>query len=264
MICVAWKAAMETSPVLAFKVFVSAALIAGLIDMYLMLVIKFFREDYDGLRDSSEESFTGRTLVWASRRRLFRILIGDQTIAFLKTRTILFPFFELTFSVVVLTSLYIHGVDGDFVRSVLYTLIAVPIAIIDWESHLVYTITTVIGVAIGVATTLLPGSISIIDSLLGLLVSGFMFAIFFVLARMLFPGVATPMGLGDVYVAIMIGAFSGLSRLMPSLFVGMLLAGVYSAILIYKRRRGRYAPEFIAYPSFLLVGAIYGMLIEPP
>jgi leader peptidase (prepilin peptidase)/N-methyltransferase len=65
-----------------------------------------------------------------------------------------------------------------------------------------------------------------------------------------------PFGLGDVYLAIFIGAAVGLLNLAPALFYGMLLAGVVSAGILIARRAGRPTPTYIAYGSYLCLGTL--------
>jgi leader peptidase (prepilin peptidase)/N-methyltransferase len=111
------------------------------------------------------------------------------------------------------------------------------------------------------AAALVP-ELNFLSSLLGALAAGFVFAIFFALARLLFPAASSPFGLGDVYLAIFIGAAVGLLNLMMALFYGMLLAGVFSAALIVLRRAGRpNIPQYISYGTFICLGALGYLLL---
>lgn len=93
-------------------------------------------------------------------------------------------------------------------------------------------------------------------SVVGLLTAAGIFIFFFVLAKLLFPGHAAPFGLGDVYLAAFIGALVGFFNLPPALFYGMLLAGVVSAALLVLRAMGRATPTYIAYGTYLCLGAL--------
>jgi leader peptidase (prepilin peptidase)/N-methyltransferase len=236
---------------------VSAAVIAGLIDMYMMLVLKEWASKF------SSESFIKGNLKWASSWTLLRYLIGESTISFMKTRTLLFPLFELVFSVLIIVNLYSHGIGGAFVQSTIFMVIALPIAMMSWQDpngHGVLTIIPLSGTAMGLLTSLLPGSIGWINAVLGAVVGGFIFITLFVVARIVFPNTSVPFGLGNVYVAIMLGSFCGITRLMPSVFYGMILSGTYSFLLIALGRLGRNVPRYIPYPPFIVIGGIIGML----
>ena len=85
----------------------------------------------------------------------------------------------------------------------------------------------------------------------------------FALARLLFPAASSPFGLGDVYLAIFIGAAVGLTNLMPALLYGMLLAGAFSAALLVMRLAGRRnIPQYISYGTFLCMGALGFLLLR--
>ena len=57
--------------------------------------------------------------------------------------------------------------------------------------------------------------------------------------------------------AIFIGAAVGIVNLMPAIFIGMLLAGLFSAALLLMRRAGwPGVPEYISYGTFLCIGAL--------
>jgi leader peptidase (prepilin peptidase) / N-methyltransferase len=169
----------------------------------------------------------------------------------------LFPLVELL-AAASLTTFYVrYGFGGAFSYLAFVTAVLLVTGAIDWLHRSIYTF-VILGAAL---ITLLVAQVvpahSFTNALFGALVAGFVFAIFFVLARALFPGKAAPFGLGDVYLGIFIGAAVGLTRLGPTLFYGMLLAGVYSAAVILVRRAGRAGiSEYISYGAFLCLGAL--------
>ena len=94
--------------------------------------------------------------------------------------------------------------------------------------------------------------------LIGAVAAGLVFALFYGLGRLLFPNVAAPFGLGDVYLAIFIGAAVGVTALGPTLLAGILLAGIVSAIIVVaKGLRVPNMPTYISYGTYLCLGAIF-------
>ncbi len=169
----------------------------------------------------------------------------------------LFPLVELLMAGALARFYFFYGTELVFFYLAFVAAILLITGAIDWLHRSIYTF-VILGAALIVllaSLALPPGLNNIVNGLLGLLVAGFIFAIFFMLARVMFPGKAAPFGLGDVYLAIFIGAAIGLTRLTPALFYGMLLAGAYSALLIILRRLGRSGAEYISYGSFLCLGA---------
>lgn len=147
------------------------------------------------------------------------------------------------------------------------TLVLIDTAAIDWQVRLIDTL-IMIGATV-LAVALAPWIISSQslgswqNSLLGMITAGFIFMLFFVVAKILYPQQHAPFGLGDVYLGMFIGALLGLFRVGPALFYGMILAGVASMaiILFLGYQRARHIP--IAYGSFLCLGVLLYLALEP-
>jgi leader peptidase (prepilin peptidase)/N-methyltransferase len=67
-----------------------------------------------------------------------------------------------------------------------------------------------------------------------------------------------PFGLGDVYLAAMIGAMTRYPAVIQALFAGIFLAGLGSILLLVTRRAGRRDP--IPYGPYLCVGGLLALL----
>src|SRR5262245_10593312 len=174
----------------------------------------------------------------------------------------LFPLVELLAAGSLVAFYLRYGLGGTFVYLVFVTAVLLVTGAIDWLHRSIYTFVILGAALIALLVAQVIPSHSFLNALFGVLVAGFVFAIFFVLARVLFPGKAAPFGLGDVYLGIFIGAAVGLTRLGPSLFYGMLLAGVYSALIIVVRRMGRAGvSEYISYGTFLCLGTLAYLLL---
>jgi leader peptidase (prepilin peptidase)/N-methyltransferase len=176
----------------------------------------------------------------------------------------LFPVVELLAAAALARLYMLYGASGVFFYLAFVTAVLLVTGAIDWLHRSIYTF-----VILGAALIALLASLALfpyhnfLNALLGALLAGFVFAIFFVMARALFPGKAAPFGLGDVYLGIFIGAAVGLTRLMPALFYGMLLAGLYAALVIVARRIGRAGgSEYISYGTFLCLGALGFFLLR--
>ncbi|KAB8145101.1 prepilin peptidase [Chloroflexia bacterium SDU3-3] len=136
-------------------------------------------------------------------------------------------------------------------------------AAIDWLHRSIYTLFILVPALLAVVVSAWVPGLGVVNSVVGALFAGFAFVLLFMLARILFPGKAAPFGLGDVYLAIFIGATVGIVNLMPALFYGILAAGIYSAGIILMRRAGRpNMPEYIAYGSFLCLGTLAFLMVQ--
>lgn len=169
----------------------------------------------------------------------------------------IFPLNELLISATLALFYVQYGFGATFFYLSFVAIILVLTGAIDWLHRSIYTF-VILGAALAalLAATLIPHH-SFLNALLGILLAGFVFALFFALARVLFPSTAAPFGLGDVYLAMFIGAAVGLLNLMQAIFYGMVLAGVFSVILLALRAAGRpNVPKYISYGTFLCLGAL--------
>lgn len=160
-----------------------------------------------------------------------------------------------------------YGWEPRFWLLLAATLVLLDTAAIDWQVRLIDTLVMVGATVLAVvAAPWIIASQSIHswqNSLLGMLLAGFVFVFFFVAAKIIYPQQHAPFGLGDVYLGMFIGALLGLFRVGPALFYGMMLAGAASVaiVLFLGYQRARHIP--IAYGSFLCLGVLLYLALEP-
>ena len=102
------------------------------------------------------------------------------------------------------------------------------------------------------------------SALLGTVIAGIIFIFFFILARFLFPGPGVPFGLGDVYLAMFIGAAVGIGHLGPSLFYGILMGGIAALGILVVRQIGRGGEPYLAYGTYLCLGTLLYIALWSP
>lgn len=167
----------------------------------------------------------------------------------------IYPLVEIITGLTLLRLYQLYGLSPAFAYLTFVCAVLIVTGAIDWLYRYIYTV-VILGAAL-VALVIGPlAGMHWVNVTLGALVGGFVFMLFFVLARALFPSHSAPFGLGDVYLAIFIGAAVGLLNLAPALFLGMLLAGLVSAGILIARRAGRPTPTYIAYGSYLCLGVL--------
>lgn len=142
------------------------------------------------------------------------------------------------------------GLHGALAPALLLVLLLLPIAVIDLEHRVIPNAIVLPGSLAGLAlgTLVAPGQA---PELVGGAVLGF--AVFLLLA------LASPggMGLGDVKLMLMLGAFLGW-RVVPAMMVGFVLAGLPAvAVLVRRGRAGRKVG--LPFGPFLAAGAVAGL-----
>jgi len=92
-----------------------------------------------------------------------------------------------------------------------------------------------------------------LQSLFGFLIGGGVLYIIAILAMILAP---VPMGAGDIKLVAMMGAFVGIFAIGPTMFLGFVIGGIISIILLAFRKAGM--KSLIPFGPFLAMGGLIG------
>jgi leader peptidase (prepilin peptidase)/N-methyltransferase len=198
---------------------------------------------------------TGAPLAWWQLLPLAGWLLQGGRAANGQRLHWIYPAVELLTGLVLLRLYLLYGFGTSFAYLAFISTVLIVTGAIDWLYRYIYTV-VILGSALVV---LLVGPLVGLDwrnLLIGALAGGFVFLLFYLAARLLFPNAGVPFGLGDVYLAVFIGAAVGLLNLAPALFYGMLMAGLVSAGILVARRTGRGTPTYISYGTYLCLGVL--------
>lgn len=174
----------------------------------------------------------------------------------------IYPLVELLSLIAITRLLTGEGLSLTFFYLSFVTAILLITGAIDWLYRVIYTFPMLGSCVLVLLLSFALPQHSIANALLGLLVAGFVFLLFYVLARFLFPAHGAPFGLGDVYLGMFLGAVFGLTRMMPVIFYGMLLAGFFSIFIIILRALGHSKHVYISYGTFLCLGALGSIILN--
>jgi leader peptidase (prepilin peptidase) / N-methyltransferase len=134
--------------------------------------------------------------------------------------------------------------------------ILVLLAVIDIEQRRIPDIVIFPALVIGLAIGWQIGSVPAIIT--GVLIAAVVFLVLFGIGRHFFGPAA--LGMGDVKLATLLGAFFAYPTVVYALLMGIILAGIYSAISLItgRSRRG----DIIPYGSFLAVSGIIVLIAK--
>lgn len=158
-----------------------------------------------------------------------------------------------------------YGWSLRFAGLLAATLVLIDTGAIDWRVKLIDTLVMVIATVLAVvfAPVIITASLGAwLSSLLGLLAAGFVFMLFFMIAKIMYPGAHAPFGMGDIFLGMFIGALVGFYNVGAALFYGMLLAGLVSLgmMLVLGYQRARLIP--ISYGTFLCLGVLLYFVVN--
>lgn len=146
----------------------------------------------------------------------------------------------------------VRGLGPDLVPALAFTAALVTITVIDFDHHLIPDVISLPGVVVGVAASLLTGRPTWIESTLGVLAGAGPFLLI-VLAT-----AGRGMGVGDIKLGAMLGAFLGWKVALVALFLGVLTGGSLAVVLLALGRKGR--KDAVPFGPFLALGGLLGLL----
>jgi len=175
------------------------------------------------------------------------------------TQSPLRPLFELAVAAFFALLAARQGWDLDLLAAVLFALPLLVILLVDWWTKLIYTNMIGAGLLLGFGFALIDGYRALINSLLSATGAVVVFGLLFVLAAVIYRNVrVVPFGLGDVYLAAMIGAMVRYPLVVSALFLGIFLAGIILMLLLATKRVDRRSA--VPYGPFLCAGGLFALL----
>lgn len=162
-----------------------------------------------------------------------------------------YPLVELATAGVLVAVAARFGVNWRGTAAALLVLLLVPLAVIDLEHHLLLDWLTLPGIVIGLALSLVGGTVPPRDAALGALLGAALPYAVLVTYRAI-RGVEG-MGLGDVKLLAMIGAFLGWRGVLLTLGLGATAGAAVGVGLIVARRGSR--DTELPFGTFLCAGA---------
>ena len=186
-----------------------------------------------------------------------------QLVPFLGARTashgIDWPNLATQFGAAALTALALlfHGLTWSAIETIVLTSILLTILRIDWQHHLIYTITIWPGIALALLFSLFHSPGQLLSASIAAAAAAGVFLFLFFLAIALYKRRA--LGFGDVLLAGLIGSMVGLELVVAAILLGMILASVGGLFLILIRVKSR--TDYIPYGAYLSLGAIITVLL---
>jgi leader peptidase (prepilin peptidase)/N-methyltransferase len=165
--------------------------------------------------------------------------------------SIQYPIVELTTGLLYAAIVWNYGLTLESLSLLIFVSLVIICAGTDLNTGLILNSVTFPGIALGIALSFLVPSMTPLGSLLGVLVSGGVVWLMFVVTR------GRGMGGGDVKFMAMVGAFLGWERGLLTLFLGALVGSVVGIARIALGKQERRDP--IPFGPFLSLGAIISM-----
>ena len=160
-------------------------------------------------------------------------------------------------AIVSLAALLLHGFSFSALEAIVLTSVLLTILRIDWQHHLIFMLTIWPGVLIALVFSLLTSPGELLSSAIAGLAAAAAFLVLYFLAILIYKRRA--LGLGDVFLAGLIGTMVGLPFIAQTILFGMMAGALGGLFLIAIRVRTR--KDYIPYGAYLSLAAIIVVLL---
>jgi len=150
------------------------------------------------------------------------------------------------------------GDDRATAVPALTTLVLIAATVTDLRARLIPNALTYPATAFALAASPLPGGIGWAPALLGTLAAGGLAMLIFLAGALLYRR-ADVFGLGDVKLALFIGAVAGFPRALTALMAGIAVGGLLGLLVLLRSRSSR---ETMPYGPALAIGAYLTLLLS--
>ncbi len=136
-------------------------------------------------------------------------------------------------------------------KSLIFISLLLPIFFIDLEHMIIPDILSIPGALLGIVLSLFEGRL--MEGVKGGIVIGIILLLIYFLALIIYK--QEGMGQGDIKLGLLLGSFLGLKLGMLSLFLGFILGGLVSIVLIILKTKR--LKEYIPFGPFLIISGIF-------
>lgn len=172
-----------------------------------------------------------------------------------------YPIVELTNGLLYVSLLYFNGLTYQMAGHCFLASSLLAIFFIDLEFYIIPDVISISGIVVGLGFSFFPGSIGIVDSLIGVAVGGGSLLIVAYLGEWLFKKEA--MGGGDIKMAAMMGAFVGWQKVLL-IFMGGALVGLIVSVIWMSFSKKIRNSRMIPFGPFLALAAMVVLLYGQP
>jgi leader peptidase (prepilin peptidase)/N-methyltransferase len=170
--------------------------------------------------------------------------------------SIQYPIVEFLTGLIYLIVYLIYGLS---IQSLIYIILSsalIIIAFIDLNEQVIPEVISLPGMVIGLILSFFVPYISFINSALGIVIGGGIILVIRLAGSLIFK--KESMGIGDIELAAMIGAFLGWRYIIISLFLGFFLGAVAGIFLILSKIKSR--EDMIPFGPFIALGSLITIL----
>lgn len=212
------------------------------IGSFLNVVVYRLPKNESIIFPSSHCPFCNHKISWYDNIPLLSFLLLKGRCRYCKKRiSFQYPVVELISGIILPLSFFLYGFSLKFFATFLFLYLLVPLFLIDMRHRVIPDKITIPGIIAGFAFSFFLKSFQWFESLLGIAVGGGILLLTAVVGRWILKKEA--MGMGDVMLFMMVGAFLGWQRILLTLILASFLGSIIGGIIVaQKKKKDRVVP----------------------
>ena len=185
------------------------------------------------------------------------ITLGGRCAGCGKRISFRYPVVEILTGLLFLYAFSRCGLSFEFLFMSFFFSAMIVVAFIDFSFQVIPDVVSMPGIILGLIYQIIKGDFLI--GLVGMIFGGGLILLIRVIGGKVYK--KEVMGLGDVYLTAMIGAFVGFPYIIPAIFVAALVGAILGVIFIISTHQSRESP--IPFGPFLSIGGIAVIIFQP-
>jgi leader peptidase (prepilin peptidase)/N-methyltransferase len=180
------------------------------------------------------------------------VMLGGRCADCREPISVRYPLVELGTGVLFAAAVYRWGISWSALSSIIFGCAMLVLALVDYDFKILPNAITLPGIAVGVLLSLVDPRLDWLDSLIGALVAG---GLLYGVAWLYLKLRAQPgMGMGDVKMIAMIGAFLGWKGALLTILIGSFIGSIVGLSLM--KLKGREWDYALPFGTFLALAAV--------
>jgi len=237
-----------------FMIWSLAFVLGALIGSFLNVCIYRWPAEESVIRPRSHCAGCGSTVLWYDNIPIVSwIILRGKCRRCGSPISVQYPVIELATALVWTAAAIRFGLSVQAIHAAIFLTLLLGIAMTDAREMVIPDQFSLGGAVIGLGLAAIPGGFPITDALIGAAASYAMLWILKWGAEKAFHKPA--LGVGDIHMMLMIGAFLGVSGAILTVFLGSLLGLVIGVPIMLRRNRLRAMGTYLPLGTFLAMGA---------
>lgn len=169
-----------------------------------------------------------------------------------------YPFVELLTGLLFIYAFARFGPGVEFLFIAFFFCALIVISFIDFSFQVIPDMISIPGIVAGIIYQIFFGDL--LTGIIGMAFGGGLILVIRVIGGLVYG--KEVMGLGDVYLTAMIGAFVGFPFILPAIFIGALVGAILGIVYIVSTHQDRESP--IPFGPFLSIGGAAVVIFHAP